>query len=175
MGLAQGLSQLNALCHATEGCSNTDQVVDLLLDYHAINGESGSFTVSQDSQLKTRKARSEAKLEQRLRRIPHLGFIIFMLPLGSIGAWLSGLLEVAKNWLLSLGIFLPTIPTAEGNPEAGDVTETASNTHAVFSIPELGIALDTSRIIFLLCIIALLLTFADYTAKVKRARRARRR
>lgn len=102
-------------------------------------------------------------------------FFIFMLPLGAIGAWLSGLLEAAKNWLLSLGIFLPTIPTVEGNPEAGDVTEAASATHAVFSIPELGIALDTPRIIFLLCLIALLLTFADYMAKVKRARRARRR
>lgn len=45
-GLAQGLSQLNALCHATEGCGNTDQVVDLLLDYHTINGGSGSFTMS---------------------------------------------------------------------------------------------------------------------------------
>lgn len=66
-------------------------------------------------------------------------------------------------------------PHGRSNPEAGDVTEAASNTHAVFSIPELGIALDTPRIIFLLCIIALLLTFADYTAKVKRARRARRR
>lgn len=98
--------------------------------------------------------------------------IFFVAP---IGAWLSGLAESVKNWLLSLGIFLPTIPTAEGNPEAGDVTEAASNTNAVFSIPELGIALDTPRIIFLLCIIALLLTFADYTAKVKRARRARRR
>ena len=102
-------------------------------------------------------------------------FLIFVAPIGAIGAWLSGLLEAAKNWLVSLGIFLPTIPTAEGNPEAGDVTEAASNTHVVFSIPELGIALDTPRIIFLLCIIALLLTFADYTAKVKRARRARRR
>lgn len=102
-------------------------------------------------------------------------FIIFVAPIGAIGAWLSGLLEAAKNWLVSLGIFLPTIPTAESNPEAGDVTEAASNTHAVFSIPGLGIALDTPRIIFLLCIIALLLTFADYTAKVKRARRARRR
>lgn len=101
--------------------------------------------------------------------------IFFVAPIGAIGAWLSGLAESVKNWLLSLGIFLPTIPTAEGNPESGDVTEAASNTHAVFSIPELGIALDTPRIIFLLCIIALLLTFADYTAKVKRARRARRR
>ncbi len=66
-----------------------------------------------------------------------------MLPLGAIGAWMSRLLEAAKNWLLSLGIFLPTIPTVEGNPEAGDATEAASTTHTVFSIPELGIALDT--------------------------------
>ncbi|WP_455117073.1 hypothetical protein [Rothia mucilaginosa] len=41
--------------------------------------------------------------------------------------------------------------------------------------PELGIVLDTPRVIFLLCLIALLLTFADYTAKVKRTRRVRRR
>lgn len=69
--------------------------------------------------------------------------IFFVAPIGAIGAWLSGLAESVKNWLLSLGIFLPTIPTAEGNPEAGDVTEAASTTHTVFSIPELGIALDT--------------------------------
>lgn len=61
-----------------------------------------------------------------------------MLPLGSIGAWLSGLLEAAKSWLTSLGIFLPTIPTVEGNPEAGDVTEAASSAHAVFSITRAG-------------------------------------
>ncbi|OFQ33391.1 hypothetical protein HMPREF2942_00365 [Rothia sp. HMSC071C12] len=102
-------------------------------------------------------------------------FFIFMLPLGAIGAWMSGLLETAKNWLLSLGVFLPTIPTTESNPETGNITETASNTQTIFSIPELGIALDAPRIIFLLCLLALLLTFADYTAKVKRARRARRR
>lgn len=102
-------------------------------------------------------------------------FFIFVAPIGAIGAWLSGLVESVKNWLLSLGVFLPTILTAEGNPEGEGITEAASNTNAVFSIPELGIALDTPRIIFLLCIIALLLTFADYTAKVKRARRARRR
>ena len=102
-------------------------------------------------------------------------FIFFMVPIGAVGAWMSGLLEAAKNWLLSLGIFLPTIPTTENNPETADITETASNTHALFSIPELGIALDTPRLIFLLCLLALLLTFADYTAKVKRARRARRR
>lgn len=102
-------------------------------------------------------------------------FIFFMVPIGAIGAWMSGLLEAAKNWLLSLGVFLPTIPTTESTPETGDVTEAASNTHTVFSIPELGIALDTPRIIFLLCLLALLLTFADYAAKTKRARRARRR
>lgn len=102
-------------------------------------------------------------------------FIFFMVPIGAIGAWMNGLLEAAKNWLLSLGIFLPTIPTMEGTTDGEAVTETASNTHTVFSIPELGIALDTPRIIFLLCLLALLLTFADYTAKVKRARRARRR
>lgn len=101
--------------------------------------------------------------------------IFFVAPIGAIGAWLSGLVESVKNWLVSLGIFSQTIPTAEGNPEAGGVTEVASNTHAVFSIPELGIALDTPRIIFLLCLIALLLAVADYAAKAKRARRARRR
>lgn len=36
---------------------------DLILDYRTINGESGSFTMSQDQQLNTRKARSEAEIE----------------------------------------------------------------------------------------------------------------
>lgn len=36
---------------------------DLILDYRTINGESGSFTMSQDQQLSTRKARSEAEIE----------------------------------------------------------------------------------------------------------------
>lgn len=97
--------------------------------------------------------------------------IFFVAPIGAIGAWLSGLVESVKNWLVSLGIFSPTIPTMEGTTDGEAVTETASNTQAVFSIPELGIALDTPRIIFLLCIITLLLTFADYAAKAKRARR----
>lgn len=36
---------------------------DLILDYRTINGESGSFTMSHDQQLNTRKARSEAEIE----------------------------------------------------------------------------------------------------------------
>lgn len=36
---------------------------DLILDYRTINGESGSFTMSQDQQLNTRRARSEEEIE----------------------------------------------------------------------------------------------------------------
>lgn len=40
---------------------------DLILDYRTINGESGSFTMSQDQQLNTRKARSEEEIEAYTR------------------------------------------------------------------------------------------------------------
>lgn len=36
---------------------------DLILDYRTPHGESGSFTLSQDQQLNTRRARSEADIE----------------------------------------------------------------------------------------------------------------
>lgn len=40
---------------------------DLILDYRTINGESGSFTMSQDQQLNTRRARSEEEIEAYTR------------------------------------------------------------------------------------------------------------
>ncbi|WP_141752956.1 hypothetical protein [Rothia sp. HMSC065B04] len=36
---------------------------DLILDYPTPHGESGSFTLTQDQQLNTRRARSEADIE----------------------------------------------------------------------------------------------------------------
>ncbi len=176
MGLAQCLSQLNALCHATEGCGNTDQVVDLLLDYHAINGESGSFTMSQDSQLKTRKACSKAKLEQRLRRIPYLGVHHLHAPPRLYRRMAEWTIRSCEELADVFGYLLADHPDGGRQPRGrGCHRSSLKHARSIQHPPELGIALDTPRVIFLLCLIALLLTFADYTAKVKRTRRARRR
>lgn len=97
--------------------------------------------------------------------------LAFMIPFGAISAGISLLWEQAKAWFISTGILLPTLPqtTEESNNQA------ATSTHALVSSPDLGIALDTPRVIFLLCILALLMIFADYSVRVKNARRARRR
>lgn len=96
--------------------------------------------------------------------------LAFMIPFGAISAGISLLWEQAKAWFISTGILLPTLPqtTEESN-------QAATSTHALVSSPDLGIALDAPRVIFLLCILALLMIFADYSVRVKNAHRARRR
>lgn len=94
--------------------------------------------------------------------------LAFMIPFGAISAGISLLWEQAKAWFISTGILLPTLPEESNN-------QAATSTHALVSSPDLGIALDAPRVIFLLCILALLMIFADYSVRVKNARRARRR
>lgn len=95
--------------------------------------------------------------------------LAFMIPFGAISAGISLLWEQAKAWFISTGILLPTLP------QTAEESNNQATTHALVSNPDLGIALDAPRVIFLLCILLLLLIFADYMGKVKRARRARRR